>query len=830
MDALKQAKKNTPPWHPMMSHAYWTDWKEGVIVLEKDWLSPNEDVPIHVDPGRRPFKRLELACPQDYAMEAGYYCEDGYIHFVLNTDLYDNINWVGEEFYVAGDFNGWAHAIGDGQWKLNPKRIDGKMCFTLAVAYEKCKCEAKSRFKFVTASHYWLPVPWSAPNWELDNENNHNYVLHFKQTGRHRLYFELEEKSPALGLDEIVWMHKDDREVCRLHCGPLLLSLKTKAPLGATIEGDRTRFAVFAPRATRVQLVLFKNLEDPVYETLDMCLRDDVYWEVVYPKNVEGYYYFYYVDGSNHDAFTHFDPLFKIVDPYALALVSSVGPGIVLDAKKIKKNKRSRFKTPCWHDLVILEVHLRDIMKNAPIDIPSVDRLGYKGLTEWVRTRGHYFEQLGVNAIELMPIQEFQANGKEEYHWGYMPVNYFAPCSQYAAHPDKASQVRELQDLVYALHECKLAVILDVVYNHVGEPNYLLFLDKYHYFEVNDEGHLMNFSGCGNDVRASAPMARRLIIDSLIHLVETYDIDGFRFDLAELIGTEVLLEIEQALKQVKPSIVLIAEPWSFRGHIAYELKSTGFASWNDGYRKFIKKYVKGESNHDAFAYYIKGSLEHVARFPAQTVNYASSHDDRCWVDSITEHANHDGRFLTADDRTKTHLMCSMLMASLGIPMLAQGTDMLHSKHGVNNTYQDGQLNAMDYQLMVKHSVTHCYFKDWIHFRLSDKGRLLRLAHKPDDSYIKIYYASDASSAAVLYNANGSLGKDRIFYAINPHEWTVHLQVGDLHEEDYMQIADHERFDVKGLKDPLIHWHGGAITMPPLSCGLWILRRWFDHFG
>jgi pullulanase len=102
-----------------------------------------------------------------------------------------------------------------------------------------------------------------------------------------------------------------------------------------------------------------------------------------------------------------------------------------------------------------------------------------------------------------------------------------------------------------------------------GEPNHLLHIDKAYYFQLDEAGNLTNWSGCGNDLRCDTPMGRRLIIDSLTHLVETYDVDGFRFDLAELIGVEVLREIEAALKRVKPSIVLIAEPWSFRGHIAW---------------------------------------------------------------------------------------------------------------------------------------------------------------------------------------------------------------------------------------------------------------------
>ena len=139
-----------------------------------------------------------------------------------------------------------------------------------------------------------------------------------------------------------------------------------------------------------------------------------------------------------------------------------------------------------------------------------------------------------------------------------MTVNYFSPESSYAAEPEKASQIEEFRALVQDFHELDMAVIIDVVYNHVGEPNHLLFIDKYYYFHVNNGNDLMNWSGCGNDLRCDTPMGRRLIIDSLKHLVETYDVDGFRFDLAELIGIEVLRDIEVELKYIKHWLVLIS--------------------------------------------------------------------------------------------------------------------------------------------------------------------------------------------------------------------------------------------------------------------------------
>ena len=128
----------------------------------------------------------------------------------------------------------------------------------------------------------------------------------------------------------------------------------------------------------------------------------------------------------------------------------------------------------------------------------------------------------------------------EDYHWGYMTNNYFAPESGYALAPEAASGVRELQELIAAFHRRGMAVLLDVVYNHVGVPAHLMFIDRLYYFEQDAAGNLANFSGCGNDLRARSAMSKRLIIDSCVYLIEAFGVDGFRFDLAELIGADVL--------------------------------------------------------------------------------------------------------------------------------------------------------------------------------------------------------------------------------------------------------------------------------------------------
>lgn len=358
--------------------------------------------------------------------------------------------------------------------------------------------------------------------------------------------------------------------------------------------------------------------------------------------------------------------------------MNHLGPGIVLDRQWIGWSDDA-FRTPPWQDLVIVEAHVRDLAAKAPIKATADERLGFSGLTEWVESPEFYLHHLGVNCVELQPVQEFDNKTPGEYHWGYMTNAYFAPASAFSLAPSEASGVRELQRLVKAFHERGIAVILDVVYNHVGEPAHLMSVDRRYYFEQDPAGNLANWSGCGNDVRASAAMVKRLIIDSCTHLIEAYGADGFRFDLAELIGVEVLKEIESALKKVKPGVILIAEPWSFRGHIAGALRDTGWASWNDGFRDFVRDYVRDRAPAERLEYFLRGSPWYFAKWPAQTVNYTESHDDRTWLDSITENPDFNGANPTLNDVRRTHLMAAILFMSVGLPMLAEGQDFLRSK-------------------------------------------------------------------------------------------------------------------------------------------------------
>lgn len=808
--------------------AYWVEPARGWVELSADWHE-QQLPPLALESSDIELKSLQRAEPEFFAKYSGYYVNATHVHFIVFPKEHGYLNWAGDVgLYVAGEFNNWAAAIGENQWRLRKDDTDpDEPVYRLSVPINKFPVDKAVRFKFVTAEKYWLGIPPYVPNVVFDETGISNYLFDPKCTGANAFLFEVDIPRAITGEHTLVWQDNGHSEHRPIEAGPFFYALSSEYPMGARVKVGKTIFHLFAPRANKVTLHYSRKYpaKDKDYTTVELKLLDDgLTWETIIPENLHGTYYYYTVDGHNKDNLSHFNPKQKLLDPWALATVTHEGPGIVVDATQLPKSPRP-FIPPKWHDLVIMEAHVRDLVAHAPIDLNAQERLGFAGLTKWVQAQGSYLQEIGVNCVELQPIQQFDSPKQEDYHWGYMTTNYFAPSAWYAQDPENASQLDEFAQCVKAFHKQNIAVILDVVYNHVGEPPFLVFIDKQYYFDLDDKGNLMNWSGCGNTLRANTPMAKRLIIESLTHLVETFDIDGFRFDLAELLGKEVLLEIEDALKRVKPGIILIAEPWSFRGHIAGSLKDTGWAFWNDGYRDFMVDYFTGNGNQDGIKYFLAGSLAHLTSFPAQTINYVESHDDYCWLDRITENPDHNGEHPTHNDRLRTHLMFATLMASLGTPMFSAGQDMLRSKQGIHNTYLRGDINALRYERADQHSQTHHYFKGWIAFRLSEQGKLLRLQDKPADHYIQYYTTDGTSAIAALYNNDGSQGDNRILYAVNPHNETVYLHTHGFAPQDMRQLCDTAQFNTQGIENsPVKLYEDGAIELPPLSCGLWIKKK------
>ncbi|HKK18216.1 MAG TPA: alpha-amylase family glycosyl hydrolase [Opitutales bacterium] len=801
--------------------AYWIRPGQCCVLLARNWKK-NDSPPIHLEGKGLKMKKLRHMDPEEIGRFTGYYEDGDHIVFCLNPLRYPHIDFDHDPVRAAGPFNDWGAANDTSGFNLSRAETkSGAPLYKVSVPRERVVMAGRQMtFKFVTQSWHWLTPLRCAPNLIEDKAGNLNYGLNVSRSGRHAFIFEVDGGRGMDQAAEVAWQGEATQPIVP---GLFFYDLASEKPCGPSIENGDTVIRLFAPRATCVSVELAQELSFKNRQRLDLDLAEDqVSWEITLDGNFHGWFYRLFVDGPDDGRSTNFDYGKPLLDPWARATVGPEGPAIILYPAKATPVKKA-FAAPDWQDLSILECHVRDLVRNAPIKLTEKERLGFAGVTKLVREKHSYLRTLGVNTLEFQPIQQFDSSSREEYHWGYMTNNYFAPCAWYGTEPEKAAQNGEFREMVAACHEQDLSVIIDVVYNHLGEPPNLLFIDKAYYFHLNGEGELMNWSGCGNVLRCESAMSLRLIIESLTHLVEAYDVDGFRFDLAELMSIEVLKQIGDALRKVKPSVVLIAEPWSFRGSIQWDTRMAGFAFWNDGFREFVKAYVKGQSNPHALSYFAKGCTDQMAAWPAQSINYVESHDDRTWIDDITENPDFNGEQPTHNDILRSHMMAALLYSSVGVPMLSSGQDFMRSKGGIHNTYRMGDVNALDYLHIGNFKHSHNYFKSWIAFRKSAWGGVLRLDKTPGEGYLRVFHCDhgERSAAALLFNADRELGPKQILLALNPHFEDHKIHLYDVDGSAWRPVADIWNFDMKGIDDSRLNEGERNIYLGHMTLGLWV---------
>lgn len=491
-------------------------------------------------------------------------------------------------------------------------------------------------------------------------------------------------------------------------------------PLGAGPDpSGGIRFRLFAPRARSVELLLHEPpaLDDSPSRILPLTREEGGTWSGVAEGPGPGWGYRYRVTGPGAE---EVEGPRLVVDPYAAASRNHGGPGLLVSSPGPPRP----FTPPPRQDLVICELHVRDYTVHPASGVPLALRGRYGGLAS-DRPLSH-LRRMGFNAVELLPVAEFDEEPPGAYHWGYMPSLFMAPESSYASDP-RGVAVREFKDLVDSLHERGFAVILDVVVNHTGAPHHLAAIDRAYYHRRDAFGVWSNVSGCGNDLRTESPMARRLIVDACRHWLHAYGVDGFRFDLAHLIDRETLSEIAVMAEEEKPGAILIAEPWSFGGNNKAELGADpAWSCWNDDFRNRVRDFVAGKLDRDDLVPVLSGSTSLWASTPLSSVNYVESHDDLTLVDHLSGRPDHDGRHPSVREIRRNRMVHLMLLTAPGIPMLAQGQELLRSKGGCGNSYDRGDaVNAVPWDRLEACAGQVGYLRALIHLRSSPSGVTFR---------------------------------------------------------------------------------------------------------
>jgi len=545
------------------------------------------------------------------------------------------------------------------------------------------------------------------------------------------------------------------------------------SPLGATPSPNGVNFSVFSKHATGVQLLLFDRVDDAraarVVRLDPSANRTYHYWHVFLPNIQPGQLYGYQVDGpSDPSNGMRFDPAKVLLDPYGRGVmvpgtygrdaarrpgdnIATAMKSIVVDISAYDWEGDAPLQRPSSRTIVY-EMHVRGFTRHPSSGVSEKTRGTFAGLIEKIP----YLQRLGITAVELLPVFQFDAQdappGLANY-WGYAPVSFFAPHQAYSSRRDPLGPVDEFRDLVKALHRAGLEVILDVVFNHTAEGDHggptLSFrgLDNATYYILDeDRSRYANYSGTGNTLNANHPIVRRMILDSLRYWVDTMHVDGFRFDLASILERDesgnvmpsppVLWDIESdpALAGAK----LIAEAWDAAGlYQVGTFMGDSWKEWNGRFRDDVRSFFRGEEGSvERFADRLIGSpslFGHKQREPEGSVNFVTCHDGFTLNDLVSYDGKHneangeDNRDGADDDRSwncgvegptedpavdklRTRQMknfFTVTMLSAGMPMMLMGDEVGRTQGGNNNAYcQDNETSWFDWTLLAKRAEVH----------------------------------------------------------------------------------------------------------------------------
>ncbi len=522
--------------------------------------------------------------------------------------------------------------------------------------------------------------------------------------------------------------------------------------LGAVISGDNTTFKVWAPTASKVVLNLFTAGDGvEAYKNVEMVLGEKGVWSHTEPCG-HGTYYTYTVTTSVGTQ--------EAVDPYAKAAGVNGNRGMVVDLSKTDPEgwDKAALANPIQHysEAVIWEVHVRDFSN-------KIESSQYKGkylaFTETGLVNEHgqsvgidYLKQLGITHVHLLPVYDFatidEGNPEGQFNWGYDPKNYNVPEGSYSTDPFNGEvRIREYKQMVQALHEAGIAVVMDVVYNHTYDANSSFNkIVPYYYYRYTASGANSSASGCGNDTASERYMYGKFMVDSTSYWVEQYKLDGLRFDLMGLHDLQTMQEVEAAVHAINPNAIIYGEGWTMGATIdgsaqanqsnISKIKPTGdaigaIAVFNDAIRDGLKgsvfeKTAQGFINGQAKAnagkviFGIQGGKGVGGGWTvdnAMVINYMSAHDNNTlWDKLLLSNPNQ-----TEDQRNQmNNFGAAILMISKGTPFWQAGEEMLRTKDGDENSYMSSDaINNIDWSVLKEGSreyQTMVYYRGLIEMR------------------------------------------------------------------------------------------------------------------
>ena len=525
--------------------------------------------------------------------------------------------------------------------------------------------------------------------------------------------------------------------------------------LGAIYSDESTDFKVWSPVADEITLNLYESGDgDTLTESIMMTKGDKGVWRTIKEGDLHGVYYTFSVsvDGIIKETY----------DPYAVGAGVNGDRSMVVDFERTNPSGWSDDKGPVYkkmNDAIVYEMHIRDLSIHPSSGIENAGK--YLGVVEkdtqtkeGVPTGLSHLKELGITHVQILPMYDFNSIDESRlednvFNWGYDPKNYNVPEGSYSSNPYSGEvRIQEMKQMIKGLHDEKIGVIMDVVYNHTalsGDSNLTLIMPDYYY--RMDNGAYSNASGTGNETASERIMVRKLITDSLIHWVKEYHVDGFRFDLMGVHDIETMKWIESELRAINPDIILYGEGWTggtstlpdserlikanmqavdrigafademrdgIKGHV-FNAEEAGFAGGAEGLEESVKFGIVGAVLHPQINYdLVNYSNKPWASHPSQSVNYVSAHDNLTLWDKFLV-TNPEA---TDAERIQMHkLSNAIVMTSQGMPFLHAGVDFLRTKSGDHNSYKSPDaINQIDWNRKAEYQEVFEYYKGLISLR------------------------------------------------------------------------------------------------------------------
>ena len=599
---------------------------------------------------------------------------------------------------------------------------------------------------------------------------------------------------------------------------------------------QKTTFRLFAPPKAKVSVLYSKDAQNSnggEWVTVKMKPGTDGIYCAVVEKDLKNHAYRFSVNGQ------------LSVGVFAKAVSVNGETGKVVDLSETnpagwETDRRPVVKSPA--DLIIYEMHHRDFSVDASSGL--VNKGKFLALTEPKAIR--HLKELGVNAIHILPSYDYGSVDEtrledNKYNWGYDPVNYNVPEGGYSTDPyNPLCRIREFKQMVQALHQAGIRVILDVVYNHTYDIEHSNFQKTYpdYYYRKNADGTYSNGSGCGNETASEQPMMRRFMIESVKYWINEYHIDGFRFDLMGCHDIETMNAIRKAVDEIDPTIFIYGEGWS-AGQCAYPQEKLGvkantalmprIAAFSDeirdGLRGPFSDDTKGaflaglQGEEESIKFGIAGCIDHPqvdmqkvnyskkawATEPTQMISYVSCHDDMCLVDRLK--ASIPG--ITTDEIIRLDLLAqTAVFTSQGVPFMLSGEEMLRDKKGVHNSFESpDSINHLDWDNLKRYPQVFQYYKNLIQLRKNHPAFRLGSA-----SLVRKHLVFGKSGGPLVFCLKDHAGGDRwkdIYVILNASR---EQQTVDLPKDSYETVCDDGRICETGIR----HFTADRVTVAPQS--------------